>query len=112
MWGRDLASFLLLGRLCTPGQVLLRKGLWISSPGPWELTRGQLCLKDKNLFITHLPSSHCCGRGHWSSYQHTHSVDEETEALTGEETDPGHMEASVGPPGGQIWSTGSHPPSE
>lgn len=38
--------------------------------------------KGQNLFITHLPSGHCCGRGHWGSYQHTHFVEEKTEALT------------------------------
>lgn len=32
---------------CTPGQVPLRKGLWISSPGPWEPTHGQPCLMDE-----------------------------------------------------------------
>lgn len=32
---------------CTLGQVPLRKGLWISSPGPWEPTHGQPCLMDE-----------------------------------------------------------------
>ena len=83
LWGRDLASFLLLSRLCTPGQVLLRKGLWISSPGPWEPTCSQLCLKDRTCLSLVFRQVTAVGEAAGASYQHTHFVEEETEALTG-----------------------------
>jgi hypothetical protein len=43
----DLASFLLQSHLhpSSPGQVPLER-LWISSPGPWELTDWQICAVD------------------------------------------------------------------
>lgn len=75
MWGRDLPWPL----HCR--QVLLRKGLWTLSPGPWERTCNQPCLMDQLFHV--LTPCQFSWRGHWGSEQHAHFIEEETEAPTG-----------------------------
>lgn len=113
MWGRDLASFLLLDCPCTPGQVLLRQGLWTSSLSPWDPIQGQRCLMDEACLCLQHPLIHCCVRGHTDPYQHAHFIEADAEAPVEQRqaqvTWLPVLEAGLGPLGGQICSTGRHP---
>lgn len=75
---------------------LLRKGLWILSPGSWEPTYSQPHVMDETCSCPHLLPVQYCGRSHCGSSQHGCFVEEETEAPNREESDSGHMASGAG----------------